>query len=761
MANPLGDAVSTTTDSTLNLLLQGGKWDSTVLTYSFSSDDEPSSTWTPALKNAVRYAFTQWSAVSNLTFEEIAPNSDVDTSPADIAMLPTGTLLGRLGAVAIGVFPDPEYADQLLQDTGGNRLESPHPEGDIYLDNLRAELLSLNLGGSGIDIVLHEIGHALGLKHPEDPGGNGRPTGSINPNLTVMTAGSVAGPLSSGHAVTPLLYDIVAIQHIYGANFGFNMGDDTYNLRVDGTMRAIWDAGGNDTLNFSAVKTPFVLTLAGGHYVQLSSNTLVGIAFDVRDPNTDEVVNIIENAIGGAAGDGLTGNAADNRLEGRGGDDTLDGAGGAADTLAGGAGNDTYWLRHAGDVVLESANAGDDQILTFLSFNPMPENVERLFVQTAALDATVIGNAGNNLIVGTGWIDHLEGGAGNDTLDAGSLGQPDTLVGGPGDDVYRNGDPDLFVELPGEGIDTIESIFTVYLKPSFENVTLLGPAYVDAFGNAAANVLRGNDGDNFLDGKGGADTLIGGGGNDTYVLGVGDVLIDSGGSDSVLSTVSQFALSASLENLSLAMMAGAALVTGSASANHIVGNSYSNTLSGEGGNDTLEGGRGDDFLFGGSGADRLDGGFGADVMDGGAGNDVYVVSATRDEIVELAGGGVDRVEVQAVRYALDATVENAIITRASGSSVTGNALANTIEGGPGADRFIFASRGPVDRIVDFTPGTDKIVLDDAVFTGPLVFGTNIEYDAGAGALFYNDVQFATLGIGLEHPAFTDADLQLA
>lgn len=749
VATPIADAVATTGNLEIDGLVQGGRWDSSALTYSFSIETELGIGWTSALKGAVRYAFSQWSAVANVTFQEVAPNSDVDTSPADIAIAPTGTFLGQIfGAAAIGIFPDPQAADTLISSIGNNRTEYPNPEGDIYLDNARPELLALNPGGSGIATILHEIGHALGLKHPGDDGLNGRPIIGVDPFNTVMGGGAVQRPLSTGHAVTPLLQDIQAIQHIYGANMAYRTGDDSYVLRLDGTERAIWDAGGTDTFNFSAASAGLTLSLEAGHYNLLTASTLVAIAYGVT----------IENAIGGAFGDALTGNAADNRLEGRGGEDTLDGGDGGSDTLIGGAGNDVYQLLHGSATIVESPGGGDDWILDFVAFVDMGENVERLFVEPGAPNgAVVIGGSGDNSIVGNFLDQHLVGGAGNDTLDGGG-GGADTLAGGAGDDVYPNADPSELIELPGEGTDTIEVLVSTVLQPNFENLTLVGSAPANATGNSLANVLRGNLADNTLDGKGGADTLMGGGGNDTYIVGPGDVVSDSGGSDSVLSNVSQFALSAGLESLSLAMMAGAALVTGSAGANHIVGNRYSNTLSGGDGNDTLEGGRGDDFLFGGNGADRLDGGFGADVMAGGAGNDVYVVSATRDQVVELAGGGVDRVEVQAVRYALDANVENAIITRASGSSVTGNALANTIEGGAGADRFIFASRGPVDRIVDFTPGTDKIVLDAGIFADGLAA---VDYDGETGALFYNDVQFATLGIGLEHPAFTDADLQLA
>jgi hypothetical protein len=80
----------------------------------------------------------------------------------------------------------------------------------------------------------------------------------------------------------------------------------------------------------------------------------------------------------------------------------------------------------------------------------------------------------------------------------------------------------------------------------------------------------------------------------------------------------------------------------------------------------------------------------------------------------------------------------------AGSIVAGNALAN---------RFVFTALGPVHSIVGFRSGSDRIVLDGAPFTDT----AGVTYDASAGALFYDGVQFALL---VDHPAFAAADVQI-
>lgn len=60
-------------------------------------------------------------------------------------------------------------------------------------------------------------------------------------------------------------------------------------------------------------------------------------------------------------------------------------------------------------------------------------------------------------------------------------------------------------------------------------------------------------------------------------------------------------------------------------------------IDGGAGNDELLGGAGDDTLIGGEGDDTLYGGMGADILFGGLGNDVYVLTDSRDTIVDTGG----------------------------------------------------------------------------------------------------------------------------
>jgi Ca2+-binding RTX toxin-like protein len=265
---------------------------------------------------------------------------------------------------------------------------------------------------------------------------------------------------------------------------------------------------------------------------------------------------------------------------------------------------------------------------------------------------------------------------------------------------------------------------------------------------------------------------------------------------------------------------------------NLTGDGLTNTLKGQGGNDLLFGLDGADSLEGGTGNDRLDGGTGADTMLGGAGNDRYFVDAAGDRVFETTttasttdAGGRDTVS-STISFDLNSTpglrfVENLTLLGVTNSNGTGNGLANNLTGnsgnnslsggaandtligglgndflnggvgkdvltgGGGTDSFVFntaLSATNIDRITDFARGSDKILLDNAIFSAiagvsltAAGFAANaagaattaahrIIYETDTGKLFYDsngsaaggNVQFATLtpGLALSHTDFS-------
>lgn len=110
------------------------------------------------------------------------------------------------------------------------------------------------------------------------------------------------------------------------------------------------------------------------------------------------------------------------------GNDTFDNRGGIfADSVAGGEGDDHYWMSDDEAKIVEQADDGNDTIHAMVSID-LPLNVENLIlIGTKNIDAmggggdnTIIGNRGDNAIVGLGGTDLLRGGAGRDEISGGA-----------------------------------------------------------------------------------------------------------------------------------------------------------------------------------------------------------------------------------------------------------------------------------------------------------------------------------------------------
>jgi len=235
--------------------------------------------------------------------------------------------------------------------------------GSVWFSRSYADLMSPQVGQHSFMAYVHEIGHALGLDHMGDYNGSGSWTPSSYEDSGVYSVMSYFGPnMNSGSGQvawadwvgadgklyspqTPMVNDVMAIQAIYGAETTTRTGDTVYGFgsNVTGAMApifdftlnanpivTIYDSAGIDTLNLSGWNTACTINLAPGSYSSGNSMTYnIAIAYTCD----------IENAVGGSAGDQITGNLLANRLDGGAGNDTLSGGGGD-DVLVAGAGDD-------------------------------------------------------------------------------------------------------------------------------------------------------------------------------------------------------------------------------------------------------------------------------------------------------------------------------------------------------------------------------------------------------------------------------------
>jgi Ca2+-binding RTX toxin-like protein len=352
----------------------------------------------------------------------------------------------------------------------------PGAAGDVWLNYNSQDIASstFEMGTPGYFVLLHEILHSLGLKHPHDDGGTGRPTyKSIDATFldrqwvsamsydTHETGGD--GTLLGSLPIGPMLLDAIALQYLYGES-KFNAGDTKYDLAryLGDYYNCQWDASGIDTLDGSNLTYGISVELGTGSTSNGTNTHNYGFVTTALDQIYLEVLGYnptkwtwlwgeYENVNGTPYADNIVGNDLENVINGGSGDDYLyGGAGndtldwdvsqrGGNDYLEGGDGDDTYVLDSYYDEIVELSNEGVDTVYVGYSYslvNTYLENIRTFSNQTAGL--TFTGNAWGNEIDGGQGADTLIGNAGNDTL-SGNAGN-DFITGGSGNDLIDGGD---------------------------------------------------------------------------------------------------------------------------------------------------------------------------------------------------------------------------------------------------------------------------------------------------------------------------------
>jgi Ca2+-binding RTX toxin-like protein len=527
------------------------------------------------------------------------------------------------------------FNDVLLGNTGDNRLI-----GGLGNDQLTgANGNDTLIGGGGLDAL---------------NGGNGVDTADYSASAARVRVNLTAGTGLDADAQGDTL---TLVENLIGSAFNDILtGDGAANTFVGGLGADTFDgAGGIDTADYSGSSESVHLDLDSGGV----GGTAAG----------DTYANM-ENVIGSALSDTLSGNSSANALTGGEGDDYFFSDLGA-DALNGGNGYDIVDYQASASRVRVNLTTGgvdaDAQGDTYVSIEMVGGTNFNDILTGDAFGNTLIGQGGNDRLTGLGGNDALSGGLGIDILEGGD--GDDTLTGGAGADQFNG----------GANIDTAD--YSASAARVRVNLTTGTGLDADAQGDTLTLVenLIGTAFNDILTGDGAANSFVGGLGADAFD--------GAGGVDTANYAGSSEGIEVDLDGTGAG---GAAAGDTYANMENIIGSAFADTLAGNSSANVLTGGEGDDYFFSDLGADALNGGNGYDIVD-------YQASASRVR-VNLTTGGVDA-DAQGDTYVSIEMVGgtnfndiltgddlvNALIGQGGNDRLTGLGGNDTLSGGAGAD----------------------------------------------------------------------------
>lgn len=391
----------------------GGSEAATVISYSFPTLEEYGAGYEGEPDLATKYF-----APTDAFKSSVATTLNLLSSYTNLVFVPAESGLVADSTLRFSNFNDPNTSFAFYPPYTSYSGATPGSvAGDIFMGD-NGHPPPNYFGTDDFNSVMHETGHALGLKHGHEADQSYALDPEFNDNeFSVMTYASYFGSDTQGASAawvgsapqSYMMFDIAALQALYGANFSRAGTTSTYtwdsttgqqyingvaapDTGVSATGKifsTVWTGGALTTYDLSNFNEDQVDDLRAGRWLTFSRAQIADLnnAAPEGTPEYQAQGNIynsllyqgdtrslISNLITGEGNDTIIGNELSNTLIANGGDDVIDGGDGN-DIISGGAGADTITFGSGnsvlrdlvadlnGDLVMDLGRANTVEIL--------------------------------------------------------------------------------------------------------------------------------------------------------------------------------------------------------------------------------------------------------------------------------------------------------------------------------------------------------------------------------------------------------------
>jgi hypothetical protein len=371
----------------------GGSQAATKIPYAFptAASDYTSVTGYPATAEIATFE-----PLGDIQKAAVRTTFDLVASYTDLTFVEVSSGLASAATFRFAQYDKPDLSESRFPSNPGpyDQGSDSRDAGDTFLGD-NADPPAAYFGTDDFATIVHEMGHAFGLKHGHDASLNGALAPQFNDSeFSVMTYASYLGanterataPVPGSAPQSFMMFDIAALQALYGANFSKagtaalytwdpvsgqesingQPAPDTGASSTGKIFSTVWTMGAVTTYDLSGFGGNQTDDLRPGHWLTFSQGQLADL--NSQAPGTSQARGNIYNAllyhhdlrsevdnlITGGGNDTIWGNDVDNVLKAGAGRDTIH-AGTGDDTISGGPDPDKVYFGPGHDILRDPA----------------------------------------------------------------------------------------------------------------------------------------------------------------------------------------------------------------------------------------------------------------------------------------------------------------------------------------------------------------------------------------------------------------------